>query len=180
MRFKIDPVKRTAKKRGICLARLTFCRAFLYNRVKVAIYMGVNYFTKEQIEELRDNPYIRNISEKAITYSEEFHEEFYFRYSNGERPSDILLEMGINPRALGERRVSNIVQRCKAMANRGSFEDTRKNSSGRPRLKERTMEEELEYLRHQVEYQKQEIEALKKIKFVEKKQAWKQRKKNTK
>ena len=52
--------------------------------------MGVNYFTKEQIEELRDNPYIRNISEKAITYSEEFHEEFYFRYSNGERPSDIL------------------------------------------------------------------------------------------
>ena len=34
--------------------------------------MGKNYFTAEQIEKLKDNPYVKNISEKSITYTEEF------------------------------------------------------------------------------------------------------------
>ena len=43
-----------------------------------------------------------------------------------------------------------------------------------------TAEEEIAYLKHKIEYQKQQIEALKKIQFVEKKKIWKQQKKNTK
>lgn len=33
-------------------------------------------FSKEDIEKLKDNPYILNISEKAITYTDEFKEKF--------------------------------------------------------------------------------------------------------
>ena len=34
--------------------------------------MGINYFTKEQIELLSNNKYVIKVSEKSITYSDEF------------------------------------------------------------------------------------------------------------
>ena len=141
--------------------------------------MGVNYFTKEQIEQLSTNPYVQKVSEKAITYTTEFREEFYARYSHGELPSAILTSMGFDPKVLGPKRISNITVNSKKMMERGSFEDTRTVNSGRVRTKEMTPEEEIAYLKHKVEYQKQQIEALKKIQFVEKKKIWKQQKKNT-
>lgn len=142
--------------------------------------MGVNYFTKEQQETLNKNPYVLKVSEKAITYTEEFREDFYRMYITGLSPSAILKELGFNPQVLGRKRIDHIVQGTKKMAEKGSFRDTRADSSGRPKAKEMTPEEEIAYLKHKVEYQKQQIEALKKISFVEKKKIWKQHKKNTK
>lgn len=75
--------------------------------------MGKNYFTAEQIEKLRDNPYVKNISEKSITYTEEFREQFYIRYQSDPYPSKILLEMGLDPAILGPSRVHNITKRVK-------------------------------------------------------------------
>ena len=72
--------------------------------------MGKNYFTPEQVDELRKNKYVKHVSEKAITYTEEFKEIFILEYRNGKLPSQILLEMGFDYKLLGERRVSNIVQ----------------------------------------------------------------------
>lgn len=40
--------------------------------------MGKNYFTPEQVEQLRKNKYVKHVSEKAITYTEEFKEIFMF------------------------------------------------------------------------------------------------------
>lgn len=142
--------------------------------------MSVKYFNKEQIEELSKNPYVQKVSEKAITYTEEFRMEFFLMYQQGNSPSSILISMGINPKILGRRRISSIVSRVKIMAEKGVFNDSRKESVGRPRAKEMTPEEEITYLKHKVEYQKQQIEALKKIQFVEKKKIWKQQKKNIK
>ncbi|MGN1344415.1 MAG: HTH domain-containing protein [Traorella sp.] len=62
--------------------------------------MSVNYFTKEYIEKLQDNPYVKKISEKVITYTDEFNEKFYIRYSDGESPSKILVDMGFNQKVL--------------------------------------------------------------------------------
>ena len=140
--------------------------------------MGVNYFTEEQRRKLSENPYVLKVSEKAITYTEEFREQFYIKYNNGMTPTSIMREMGFDVIALGERRISGIAQRIKHMAEKGCFKDTRADSSGRPRTKEMTPEEEIAYLKHKIEYQKQQIEALKKISFVEKKKIWKQHKKN--
>lgn len=104
--------------------------------------MGVNYFTEDQIKELQENPYIEKITTKSIKYSREFKEEFWFHYSNGELPSSILLSFGIDPKVLGVKRISNIVQRIKMEATRlEGFEDTRINNTGRPKTKDMTDEE---------------------------------------
>ncbi len=143
--------------------------------------MGVNYFTEDQIKELQENPYIEKITTKSIKYSREFKEEFWFHYSNGELPSSILLSFGIDPKVLGVKRISNIVQRIKMEATRlEGFEDTRINNTGRPKTKDMTDEEKIKYLEHKIAYQKQEIEFLKKIRLAERKALWKYQKKNLK
>lgn len=125
--------------------------------------MGVNHFSKEQIDELSKNPYVQRVTEKAITYTEQFREEFYLKYNHGDTPASILRSMGFNTKVLGQKRINGIVQRIKKMAEKGTFEDSREGSSGRPRTKEMTAEEEIAYLKHKIEYQKQQIEALKKF-----------------
>lgn len=145
--------------------------------------MGINYFTDEQIEILKDNPYVEHVSEKAITYTEKFREEFYQRYSQSELPSVILRDMGFDPKILGKKRVSNLTSRIKKQAMRSEgFKDTRLNNSGRPKTKDMSKDEEIEYLKHKIEFLKQQNEALKKINFVNRKIQWeeKQRQKNSK
>ena len=38
--------------------------------------MGINYFTDEQLKELKNNPYVVKCSAKNITYAEEFKDLF--------------------------------------------------------------------------------------------------------
>lgn len=143
--------------------------------------MGIHYFTDEQVEILKNNPYIEKVTYKSIKYSQQFKEDFWMLYSSGETPSQILLRFGIDPKILGQKRISNIVQRIKMEANRlEGFKDTRKSNIGRPPTKQMTPEEKIAYLEHKIAYQQQEIDFLKKIRFVEKKAYWKQQKKNTK
>lgn len=140
--------------------------------------MGINHFTDEQIEILKDNPYVKHVSKKAITYTEEFREEFYRRYSQSELPSLILRDMGLEPKLLGKRRVSNLTMRIKKQAKRSEgFQDTRLNNSGRPKTKDMSKDEEIEYLKHKIEFLKQQNEALKKINFVNRKAQWEEKKK---
>lgn len=96
-------------------------------------FMGVNYFSDEQVALLKDNPYIEKITNKSIKYSIKFKEEFWKRYSQGELSSAIVQSFGIDPKILGNSRLSNIVQRIKMEADRlESFEDTRRKNNGRP------------------------------------------------
>lgn len=143
--------------------------------------MGNHYLNDEQVNILRNNPYIQKVTNKSIKYSKVFKEEFWHRYSQGETPSAILISFDIDPKILGASRISNIVQRMKTEVNRiEGFADTRQVNSGRPKTKDMTSEEKIKYLEHKIAYQKQEIEFLKKIRYVEKKGMRKQQKKNTK
>ena len=81
--------------------------------------MGVNHFSKEQIDELSKNPYVQRVTEKAITYTEQFREEFYLKYNHGDTPASILRSMGFNTKVLGQKRINGIVQRIKKMAEKG-------------------------------------------------------------
>lgn len=134
--------------------------------------MGKNYFTKEQVEELAANPYVERVSEKSITYTEEFKEDFYREYSKGIKTvSQILLDMGFKPRVLGKKRRESIVQNCKKYASRpDGFKDTRNSNSGRPRVKELSKDEEIALLKHKLEVSKQEIDFLKRVRFINKQQ----------
>lgn len=139
------------------------------------------YFNEEQIEELKMNPYVKNVTKSTITYTNQFREEFYIAYSNGTPPSVILRNMGFDTKMLGKVRINNITKRIKNMAKReDGFDDMRTEKSGRKLEHELTQEEYIAYLEHQIKYKDQQIEALKKINFVDKKAQWKPLKKNTK
>ena len=71
--------------------------------------MGKNYFTEEQRQKLLENPCIEKVSEKAITYTREFKERFAEEYRSGKMPSQVLIDMGIDPHILGKRRKDGLV-----------------------------------------------------------------------
>ena len=130
--------------------------------------MSRKYFTEEEQEALRINPYVKNVTEKAITYTDEFREKFYNEYISGKLPSQILRKMGFDTKALGKTRIRNISERVRKFAQRAEgFKDTRKDSAGRPRRKDLTIEEQFERLKHQNALLKQENEFLKKVDRIE-------------
>jgi transposase len=138
--------------------------------------MGKNYFTEEQQNQLRANPYIKNVSEKAITYTKEFREKFALEYQEGKPPSQILKNMGIDPILIGKRRKDQIVRKMRECIQRPEgFEDTRKGYSGRPATKELSDKEKIMHLEHQIKYLKQENEYLKKIEFLDRQAEWKRK-----
>ena len=139
--------------------------------------MGKNYFTPEQVEQLRKNKYVKHVSEKAITYTEEFKEFFMLEYNSGKLPSQILTEMGFDYKVLGEIRVNNITQRVKKQSIRPEgFKDTRSTESGRPRTKDLTQEELIERQKQEIEILKAKVEFLSLLRKAERKAAWKESK----
>ena len=124
--------------------------------------MGNKYFTAKEVEQLKENEYVKKVSEKSIRYTEEFKERFIKEYNLGKAPSQILQEMGFEYKVLGERRVSNLVQRRKEQSLRPEgFKDTRTDNPkmGRPSTRELSTEEiilkqkiEIEMLKAKVEY----------------------------
>lgn len=138
-------------------------------------------FSKEDINKLKDNPYILNISEKAITYADEFKEKFVELYNKGKLPTEIFRICEIYPEIIGQKRIDMFAYHLKKKLKNGKLiEDERKSNSGRPKIKELSKDEEIQQLKHKIKYQEQQIEFLKKIYFVEKKAKWESSKKNMK
>lgn len=139
--------------------------------------MGKNYFTPEQVEQLRKNKYVKHVSEKAITYTEEFKEVFLLEYNSGKIPSQILTEMGFDIKVLGSSRVRKISERTKKQSLRPEgFKDTRADSSGRPRTKDLTQEELIERQKQEIEILKAKVEFLSLLRRAEREAAWKESK----
>ena len=143
--------------------------------------MAEKKFTEEEVQKLKENPYVRSVSMKAITYSDEFKEYFVQEYEKGKTPSEILRSAGLEPKILGRERVNSLSKRYRKMASRlEGVQDLRKGRSGRPLKRELTNEEEMQRLRHRVKYLEQENEFLKKIGYIERKARQKScQKKNT-
>ena len=145
--------------------------------------MGKYYFTPEQVEELRKNKYVKHISEKAITYTEEFKERFMLEYNSGKLPSQIITEMGFDYNVLGERRVSGLSDRIKKQSLRPEgFKDTRADNvnMGRPRTKDLTQEELIERQKQEIELLKAKVEYLSLLRRAEREADWKAKSKKKK
>lgn len=139
--------------------------------------MGKNYFTPEQVEQLKKNKYVKHVSEKAITYTEEFKEVLMMEYNSGKLPSQILTEMGFNYKVLGERRIATIVYNTKKQALRPEgFKDTRSTESGRPRTRDLTQEELIARQKQEIEVLKAKVEFLSLLRIAEREAAWKESK----
>ena len=129
--------------------------------------MGKYYFTEEQVEELKNNKYVKNVSEKAITYTDEFKIHFINEYNLGKLPKQIFKESGFNIKALGDKRISKSTERFKRQNQRiEGLADTRANNSGRRRGKALTIEEENDLLRRQNAKLQQELDFLKKMEYL--------------
>lgn len=139
--------------------------------------MGKNYFTPEQVEQLRKNKYVKHVSEKAITYTEEFKEVFMMEYNSGKLPSQILTEMGFDCKVLGEARVDGISRKTRIQSIRPEgFKDTRSTESGRPRTRDLTKEELIERQKQEIEVLKAKVEFLSLLRRAEREAAWKESK----
>ena len=139
--------------------------------------MGKNYFTPEQVEQLKKNKYVKHVSEKAITYTEEFKEVFMLEYNSGKLPSQILTEMGFDCSVLGRNRIENISKRTRKQSIRPEgFKDTRSTESGRPLERELSPEEQMERLKQENEILKAKVEFLSLLRRAEREAAWKESK----
>lgn len=130
--------------------------------------MGNHYFTAQEQAELQSNPYVKKASQKAITYTEAFKSHFHAERLSGKLPRQIFKEAGFNLEALGDSRIDSFTKRMKKQASRPEgFVDQRRFTSGRPSTKDRSPQEEIEYLKHQLALKDQQIDFLKKMKGLE-------------
>lgn len=128
-------------------------------------------FTKEEIQELKKNKFVKNVTEKSITYSDEFKEHFLKEKKNGKGPTRIFIECGFNPYILGGKRIETFNTRIiSKIKNKKVLSDSRgKKSTGRPKKinnKEMTDKEKIEQLEHENLILKAENELLKKMEFL--------------
>lgn len=136
--------------------------------------MGKNYFTPEQVELLRKNKYVKHVSEKSITYTEELKKIFINEYKCGNTPSAILIQMGFDVNILGRSRIHALTERFKKQSKRPEgLKDTRIDSSGRPRTRDLTQEELIKRQQDQIEYLKQQVEFLSDLRRLEREAMWK-------
>ena len=143
--------------------------------------MGKNYFTSEQVEQLKKNKYVKHVSEKSITYTEEFKVVFIYEYNLGKIPSQILIEMGFDLKVLGRARIDGISERIRKQAKRSEgFKDTRTEFSGRPRTKDLTQEELIERQKQEIELLKAKVEYLSLLKKAQREANWKAKSKKKK
>lgn len=52
--------------------------------------MSIKKFSVQEIEILKKNQYVKNVSDKSITYTDEFKEVFMTHYHNGMNPASIV------------------------------------------------------------------------------------------
>jgi transposase len=132
--------------------------------------MSIKIFTENQIKKLSNNQYVRNISPKGITYTDEFKRIFISENEKGKFPREIFEDHGFEIDIVGMKRVESSGKRWrKAYKEEGilGLRDIRKEKSGRPRVKELSIEQKYERLEAQNNLLKGENELLKKIDSLE-------------
>lgn len=127
-------------------------------------------FTDSQVKKLSKNKWIKNITNKAITYTDEFKIKLVKECENFKKfPRDVFKECGIDPDIVGECRIHNVAYKWRTQyKNRGIITDTRKGSSGRRLERELTDKEKLEKAEAKIKLLEAENELLKKNEMIEK------------
>ena len=129
--------------------------------------MSRKFFTEEQIEALRQNPYVYSVSRSNLVLRKSFKEIFYTEYMEGAYPKDIFKKYGFDPAVLGEMRIGGITQHIKKeYAKYGCFYEGRRPSDRFGSAAKPKPEDDIKALRHEVEYLRQEVEYLKKISAI--------------
>ena len=132
--------------------------------------MSKNTFTEQEILELSKNKYIKNVTSKGITYSNEFKLQFIAEYETGKTSRRIFEDAGFDVNIIGFKRIDSASLRWRnAYKKKGvlGLEDTRALNSGRTLNRELTIEEVLAKKDAEIEYLKAELELIKKLELQE-------------
>ncbi|MES9669786.1 IS3 family transposase, partial [Bacillus pseudomycoides] len=131
--------------------------------------MTKKLFTEKEMQVLSSNPYVKSVSEKGLTYTDEFKRIFIEEDEKGKLPRVIFEECGFDIDVIGIQRVVSSGNRWRASyKENGVFglRDTRKENSRRKLERELTLEEKYARLEAERNLLKAENELLKKIKLM--------------
>lgn len=132
--------------------------------------MSKKLFTEKEIKLLSSNNYVKSVSSKGITYTDEFKHIFIAEKQKGKFARQIFEEFGFDVEVLGTERIKSASKRWQAVyAKNGIIGlcDTRAGNSGRKKERKLTLEEKNARLEAQINLLKAENELLKKIRFAE-------------
>jgi len=132
--------------------------------------MSNKLFTKEEVEILSRNKYVKKVSNKAITYTDEFKNIFITKNEAGKFPREIFEECGFDIDVLGMKRIKSAGKRWRtayAVGGAIRLQDTRKYNTGRPTKKELSLEEKYARLEAKNRLLQAENELLKKLDMLE-------------
>jgi len=130
-----------------------------------------NYFTPEQIKELRDNPYTYSVTYSNIRFTLEFKELFWSRYQEGELVKDIFRSLGYDVDVLGDGRMYNFSHKLSV----DKENETNLSASYQENQPTNTPPKKLTDMEHELIYLRQEVEFLKKLSALENQKKPKQR-----
>ena len=128
--------------------------------------MSKKQFTEEERELLSKNRYVRNVSDKAITYADEFKRLFIDEYMMGKTPREIFEAHGFDVAVIGIKRVEQSAERWrKAYDHEGiiGLSDSRKAASGRPLQRALSQEEIIAKQEARIHLLESQVELLKKL-----------------
>ena len=128
-----------------------------------------NPFTKEQMDQLRTNHYVKSVSPSTVRFTEEFKRYYYHKHRSGVSVRQIFLECGIDPDILGPSRIEGFRYTVNKQAKREEgFSDSRQNNYLRPpKSEDETVETRIKQLEHELAYTRQEVEFLKKLQMAD-------------
>lgn len=132
--------------------------------------MSKKLFTAEEVCILKQNKYVKKVSSKGITYTDDFKRIFIDESNNGKLPRIIFEEYGFDIDIIGMQRVKSSADRWRAAFKNGGavkLTDTRKYNNGRPVEKDLTLEEKYKKLEAKMKLIKAENELLKKLDMIE-------------
>jgi len=132
--------------------------------------MSKKLFSEREIKMLASNKYVKSVSEKTITYTDEFKYVVVTENEKGKLPRQIFEECGFDIDIIGRKRMQIASDRWRAAyreAGIDGLKDTRKGNSGRSNAKELSVEEKYKRLEAYNNLLKAENELLKKIKMME-------------
>jgi transposase len=132
--------------------------------------MSKKLFTDQEQKLLKKHPYVKAVSEKAITYTDEFKARAIKEYEEGKFPLQIFEDAGFDIDIVGKKRAKSALERWRAAYQKNGVAglvDTRKHSSGRPLERELSIEEKYARLEAQNALLRAENELLKKIDLAE-------------
>lgn len=126
-------------------------------------------FTDTQVKKLSKNKWIKNVTGKGITYTDEFKYKLVNECKDYKKfPQEVFRECGIDPDIIGINRIQSSAFRWRKQINTtGEITDSRTTKSGRTVIRELSDKEKLERAEAKIKLLEAENELLKKNELIE-------------